>query len=193
MLLKMIDDDLALHHVQHAGHMWIDRFAVTYQRIFAGEPYLEHFTLDEAREAYRKLTNTPNNITLIIADKRNTVVAFAIAIPIRFKYSVASELSGLVPLNHTMYLAELGVLPTHRGRGMGRQLVMHRLKLIDRNNFTHVVLRVSELREAYLLYEGLGFEDMGVWMEVTSKRVDGTVGTDRRLFMSRVLSQVPIP
>ncbi len=37
------------------------------------------------------------------------------------------------------------------------------------------------------MYIKLGFDDMGVYMEVPSFRQDGRETTDRRLFLSRVL------
>ncbi len=47
-------------------------------------------------------------------------------------------------------------------------------------------LRTSASRDgAYEMFRGLGFEDMGVYMEVTSRRIDGSVSTDRRLFLTR--------
>ena len=38
----------------------------------------------------------------------------------------------------------------------------------------------------------MGFDEMGVTMDVSAMRTDGKVTTDRRMFMSKVLSQVPL-
>ena len=38
----------------------------------------------------------------------------------------------------------------------------------------------------------LGFEDMGVWMDVHQRRVNGEMSSDRRVFLSKVLSQVDL-
>jgi hypothetical protein len=47
---------------------------------------------------------------------------------------------------------------------------------------------VSTARNAlYDLYRGRGFEDMGLHTEVVGRRVDGSVTTDRRVFLSRIL------
>ena len=63
-----------------------------------------------------------------------------------------------------------------------------RLDHIDQKRFTHAVLRVSALKNAsYEMYLRLGFDDMGVYMEVPSMRTDGREMTDRRLFLARVL------
>jgi hypothetical protein len=37
------------------------------------------------------------------------------------------------------------------------------------------------------MYLKRGFQDIGVYMEVHSRRIDGQVTTDRRLFLSQVL------
>jgi ribosomal protein S18 acetylase RimI-like enzyme len=106
---------------------------------------------------------------------------------------VAAELAGLVPHKHTYYLAELGVVEAFRGRGLGRVLINERIKLMDPKRYSHIVLRVSAERHFSTdLYESMGFVDMGVYMDVSNRRVDGTVSNDRRLFMSRVLSLVDI-
>jgi ribosomal protein S18 acetylase RimI-like enzyme len=56
-----------------------------------------------------------------------------------------------------------------------------------------VLLRVSTNNTpSSEMYRAMGFEDMGVYMDVNSMRTDGRVSTDRRFFMSHVLSQVPL-
>ena len=195
MLIKPLAQDVDLHWIRTPKEAaeWRPGFIGAYQTIFAEAPYFERYTPLDAEGIYQKLSSVTGNITLIAAKPNRTVVGFGIAIPIRDKYSVAAELSGLIPLTHTMYLAELGVLEEYRRMGIGRTLIRERLRLIDQNNFSHVVLRVStNFDPAKNLYESLGFEDMGVYMEVSRVRTDGLVKTDRRLFMSRLLSQVPL-
>ena len=100
------------------------------------------------------------------------------------------QLRGLLPVPHTFYLAELGVLESARGQGIGKMLVAQRLELIDHRKFTHVVLRVSAVRnQSYDMYMDMGFDDIGVYTEVHSRRTDGRVSTDRRLFLSKLLSR----
>ena len=51
-----------------------------------------------------------------------------------------------------------------------------------------MILRTSATKNAaYEMYLRLGFEDTGVYMEVPSRRNDGSFRTDRRLFMAKVL------
>ena len=84
---------------------------------------------------------------------------------------------------------------------MTRRSLRHRLKRggqkplrrIDHNQYSHVVLRISQDNTpSGEMYKALGFTDMGVYMDVRSLRMDGEIRPDRRLFLSRVLSQVHI-
>lgn len=164
-------------------------FVGAYQTIFGGFPYFQRYTPEEAEGVYRRLVGTPDNITLV-ATAGGALVGFGAAIPARCQRDVATELTGLVPLAHTVYLAELGVVDAWRGQGLGRALIRERLRLVDPSRYSHAVLRVSVQNTGIAeLYRSLGFEDMGVYQEVRSLRTDGRVRTDRRFFMSRVLSQ----
>ena len=63
-----------------------------------------------------------------------------------------------------------------------------KLSLIDSSRYSQVLLRTAEIPDAsHKMYLALGFEDMGVYIEVSSKRTDGQLTTDRRLFLSRLL------
>ena len=139
------------------------------------------------------LTSVRDHITLLAIDEHSQLAGFGIAIPLTATRLVAASLAGLVPYKHTYYLAELGVLPAWRSRGLGRALVHERIKCMDQDKYSHVVLRVSASRDpSWDLYAEMGFEDMGVYMEVNARRNDGSYTADRRLFLSRVLSQVDV-
>ena len=168
-------------------------FVGAYQTVFTGFPYFERWYPSEAEGVYKKLLATPDNITLLATRGETQVVAFASAIPLAEKPAVATSLTGLVSLRHTFYLAELGVLEPWRGKGIGRMLVRERVRLIDDRRYTHVVLRVSmNHNPSSEMYKAMGFEEMGVYMDVSAMRTDGKVTTDRRMFLSKLLSQVPL-
>jgi len=194
MIIAELEDDIAIRRVLNGeSDRWRVPFTGAYQTIFAGHPYFERFSPIEAEGVYRTLTNTPGNVTLLATQGKDKVVGFGIGIPLVHKHSVASELNGLLPIKHTFYLAELGVLNEFRGRNIGRLLVRERLLLVDREQFSHVVLRVSTNNAPSAeMYRALGFENMGVYMEVTAMRTNGKVRSDRRFFLSRVLSQVEL-
>ena len=161
-------------------------FVGAYQTVWSEPPYNEEFYPYEAEAVLRRQLQTPGHITLLAVRGLSTVVGFGFAVALRHRADVLRELTGLLPTSHTMYLAELGILPAWRGKGLGGTLVDERLQLIDCKKYSHVLLRTST-STGYELYTERSFEDMGVYMEVRSRRVDGSVSTDRRLFLSRVL------
>jgi len=172
---------------------WRAGFIGAYQTIFSGFPYFERWYPSEAEGVYRRLTALEGNVTLVATRGVSQVVGFGVGIPITGNRAVATVLTGLVPLKHTFYLAELGVLEEYRARHVGRTLVRERLKLIDPHLYSHVVLRVSMNHSPSTeMYKAMGFEEMGVYMDVSAMRADGKVTTDRRMFLSKLLSQVPL-
>lgn len=165
-------------------------FAGAYQDIFSEPPYNERYFPSEAQAILRRYLSTPENICMLAIRGRAKVVGFGIGVPANSKPDIARDLRGLLPVPHSYYLAELGVLESARGVGLGKTLVTQRLELIDHQKYTHVVLRVSAVRNrSYDMYMDMGFDDIGVYTEVHSRRTDGRVSTDRRLFMSKLLSR----
>jgi len=163
-------------------------FAGAYQDIFSEPPYNERIFPSEAQAALYRYLQTPENITILAIKGRSRVIGFGIGVPARSKPDISRDLHGLLPVQHTFYLAELGVLEGHRCNGIGTSLINHRISAIDHHRYTHAVLRVSAVKNAsYDMYLGMGFDDIGVYTEVHSRRVDGRVSTDRRLFLSKVL------
>ena len=194
MLLRRLDHDVTLHLVRAAEDiaLWRPGFIAAYLKIFEEPPYLEDYTEAEAGAVWDYLTRCREHVTLVAA-QGDQVVGFGIAIPLAQTRKVAAALAGLVPDKHTFYLAEMGILPAWRGLGLGRVLIRERIKHMDSDRYSHVVLRVPlEGGSSGELYRALGFEDMGVYMDVENRRTDGAVRTDRRMFMSRVLSQVDV-
>jgi len=163
-------------------------FVGAYQTIFAEAPYYERFFPNEAEAVLRRCLQTPGHISLLVVRGATQVVGFAMGVPLASRQDVYRDMGGLLPVAHTFYLAELGVLPEFRNRGLGAMLVQKRLEMIDKKVFSHVVLRTSTSQEeGPKLYERAGFEDIGVYQEVSARRIDGSVRTDRRLFFSKVL------
>ena len=160
-------------------------FVGAYQSIFAEPPYSERFYPMEAEAILNKNLHTKDNITLL-AVIFEMVVGFAFAFPVIRCNDSTSKIRGLIPIQHTFYLAELGVLESHRRQGIGKALTQWRLSLIDSSRYQYAVLRTSVVKDAsYQMYRSMNFEDMGVYTEVSSRRTDGMVRTDRRLYLSR--------
>ena len=194
MVIKEIEGGIAIHRIASSEdwERWMPGLVAAYHTVFSGFPYFERYLDDEVHGTFSALASASGGIVLVAADG-DTVAGFSAAIPLHHKASVANQLTGLVPIQHTFYLAELGVLPQYRGRKIGRNLVRERLRLIDPDQYSHVVLRIStDNTPSGEMYKALGFFDMGVTMHVTRRRQDGEVRQDERLFLSRVLSQVPM-
>lgn len=167
---------------------WRAAFVGAYQAVWSEPPYNERFFPDEAEGVLRKSVQTPDNLTLLATTDNGIVAGFGFAYPVSARSDVVREIRGLLPPDETFYFAELGVLERWRQHGLGAQLVQERLRLIDTQRFHHVLLRTSAVRNAsYEMYLRLGFVDTGVYMEVPSRRQDGTVRTDRRLFLAKVV------
>lgn len=163
-------------------------FVGAYQSVWSEPPYNERFFPDEAEGVLRKAVSTPDNITLLAVREPGIVAGFAIAYPLHARADIVREVRGLLPIDETVYFAELGVVEDHRGKGLGRELIRLRLEAIDTQRYHHVLMRTSASRNAtYEMYSAAGFVDTGVYMEVPSRRLDNTVQTDRRLFMAKVL------
>jgi len=195
MLLSRFDDDIRIEHLQTPEELarWRQGFIDAYRVIFRAHPYYEDISEEQAAYSWDYLTSSAGHITLLALTDKDEVAGFGIAVPLSATRLVAAQLAGLVPHKYTYYLAELGVVEPYRGRGLGRALIQERIKLMDPKLFSHVVLRVSAKRHASAdLYESMGFVDMGVYMDVSNPRVDGTVSRDRRLFLSKVLSLVDV-
>lgn len=170
------------------AELWRAAFVGAYQAIWSEPPYNERFFPEEAEGVLRRAVRIPDNITLLAVRETGVVVGFAVAYPVKDRPDVVRDIRGLLPIEHTMYFAELGVLEEVRQHGLGHQLVDLRLSLIDRSRFNNVLLRTSAVRNAsYEMYRKMGFVDTGVYMEVPSRRLDGTTRTDRRLFLAKVI------
>lgn len=167
---------------------WRAAFAGAYQAIWSEPPYDERYFPDEAEGVLLRAVRLPDHVTLLAVRDSGIVAGFGIAYPVQAKSDVAREIRGLLSVEDTFYFAELGVLDDYRARGLGQDLVQLRLALMDKSRFHHVLLRTSALRNAsYELYLRLGFQDTGVYMEVKSRKNDGSQRTDRRLFLSKVV------
>lgn len=164
---------------------WRAAFAGTYQEVWSEAPYYERFFPDEAEGVFRRTLHMPDNLTVLGVRETGLVVGFGMGYPVVGNPAVVRDVRGLLPIEHTFYFADLGVLEPWRRRGIGRQLIDLRLSLIDRSRFAYVLLRISAVKDAvYDMYRRIGFEDTGVYTEVAYRRMDGATRTDRRVYLS---------
>jgi hypothetical protein len=191
---QQLEDGTTIHHVVTDAEVEAFRagFVAAYRRIFARPPYEEDFSEEEAGAIYAKLASAPSRVMLLATGPRGDVTGFAVAVPLLHCSLEARTLGGIVPPKHTMYLAELGVDEAAPDE-LSTELTRLRLKLLDRDRYSHVVIRIAEgPLSSYEFYRALSFKDTGVTMTVNRRRTDGTVRGDERSFLSRVLSQVAL-
>ncbi len=163
-------------------------FAGAYQDVWSEPPYHQRFYPSEAEGILLSYLRTPEQITLLAVRGTSQVVGFAIGVPAASRPDVIREVRGLVPVSDTFFLAELGLLEGWRGKGIGRQLIDLRASIIDRSRYNQALLRVSTAKNLlYELYRKLGYEDVGLHTEVASLRIDGSVTTDRRVYLFKSL------
>ncbi len=189
-VVKVRDDGIRILRLRGPADAepWRAAFAGAYQAIWSEPPYDERFFPDEAEGILLRAVRLPDHVTLLAVREGGIVAGFGIAYPVQAKSDVARDIRGLLPVEDTFYFAELGVLDSYRRSGLGQELVQLRLDLMDKARYHHVLLRTSAARNAsYEMYLRLGFEDTGVYMEVKSRKNDGSQRTDRRLFLSRVV------
>jgi ribosomal protein S18 acetylase RimI-like enzyme len=166
-------------------------FAGAFQDVWSEPPYNQRVFPSEAEGILLSYLRTPEQITLLAVRGATQVVGFAIGVPAASRPDVIREVRGLVPVSDTFFLAELGLLETWRGKGLGRQLIDLRASLIDHYRYHQALLRVSTAKNLlYELYRRLGYEDVGLHTEVASLRIDGSVTTDRRVYLFKTL-EVP--
>ena len=169
----------------------LQSFVDAYLHIFSEAPYFEQFFPEEVQAILEQNLRSPENITLFAVDTtqpQHPVIGFSFADPVISRPDVSRQLRGLLPIRNTFYFSELGILPTYRRRGLGKLLTELRIQNIDIQKYTHVVLRTSIEKDASQeMYKKMQFEDMGVYCQVTSRKNDGELRTDKRLFLSRLL------
>jgi ribosomal protein S18 acetylase RimI-like enzyme len=163
-------------------------FVGAYQTIFADPPYSERVFPNEAESVLALSLQTPGNITLLVVRGATQIIGFAMGVPLAARPDIYRDMGGLMPVSHTFYLSELGVLPAYRNQGLGALLLQERLQAIDTHVFSHAVLRTTANKDvSQRIYDAAGFEDIGVVQEVSARRMDGGVRTDRRLLLSKSL------
>ena len=178
---------LKMEHLTDA-EPWRASFAGSFQEVWSDPPYGERWFPEEAEGVLRRNLSVSDSHTLLAVRDSGVVSGFALGCPVSAAPGVVREVRGLLPIEHTFYFSELGVLEQYRKRGFGRQMVALRLSLLNRQKYHHVLMRISTQRDfVYEFYRAQGFEDMGLFTEVTFRRMDGGVRTDRRVYLSLAL------
>jgi ribosomal protein S18 acetylase RimI-like enzyme len=163
-------------------------FVGVYQAIISEPPYYQRLFPMEAQAVLKRTLETSGHSSFFLVMGATQVLGFGLGVPLESRSEICKEVRGLLDVSHTFYLSEFGVLPKYRERGLGRLMLESRLAEIDRAIFSHAIVRTSTADVvSKRLYKKLGFEEVGVFQEVMGRRNDGTVRSDRRMFMAKVL------
>jgi GNAT superfamily N-acetyltransferase len=124
-------------------------FVAAYQAAFAGPPYFEQYTFEEV---IQEVWNPHREHGMIVlATHAGEVIGFGCALPLLKspddiqEYTRARILEGSLDAHpdNVWYMSELGVTSEYRGRGIGTQLVKHRLLSIQHTDGTHYMFRTA--------------------------------------------------
>ena len=161
----------------------------TYQIVFSTPPYNERFYPNEVENLMRRhLEGKEQSTTLVVKAQR--VIGFGLAAPVNNYPDIARRIRGLLPGKQTYYIAELGVLPDSRRKGLGQKILDQHLRMMNPDKFNYIVLRSSASEDpAHFMFQKMGFEDMGVYMDIHSRKTDGSTRTDHRVLLSRMVNE----
>lgn len=151
-----------------------------YQNIFSAPPYFENFYEEKVAEIFKEYLEKG---VLFLARTEDEIVGFGAALPL----TADQELSNLaiqfgIDPEKTWYMADLGVSPGYRRKGLAEELVLARLTSFERG--FSVLMRTSRQNFAsQSLYRKLLFKQVnGMKQEVEQKRTDGQIRKDGRIF-----------
>ena len=150
--------------------------AEVYQRAFAQPPYNEAFTLEESN----------NNLAQLIIEGGDLLT--------RKLGDKAICLAGGFPLADGSYwIEELAVEPDFQGEGIGRQILRDLLTIVAGRNILSIGLRTTgNNTKALGLYTSEGFTVSRPPVAVASKRENGRIELDKRVYLSKTLSNEPM-
>jgi len=154
-----------------------------YQGIFSKAPYFEQFTPEEVNGFFMEYAS--KGILFLAEDQKNErLIGFGAVLPLRMVTDVAqiAKKKGF-DVEKTWYMADLGVDEDYRREGIGKTLVLERLRSLP--EVSSVLMRTSKDNwNSRSLYKSLGFERvrlMTQWVE--QKRTNGEIVRDPRIFM----------
>lgn len=155
-----------------------------YQDVFADPPYEEFFDPEEVRGFFELYLLSG---LLLISETKDTneVVGFVAAVPLILEQAIANIASEQgFDVDKTWYYADLGVDKKYRRQKIASLLVQ---KMIGMKPAEALLMRTSENNIAsQRVNMQQGFELVeGMEQQVEQLRQDGSVQTDRRIFLSR--------
>jgi len=152
-----------------------------YQQVFSEPPYYEQFTPEEVRNFWDNYLSC--GVVVVDYNEEGRVIGFAAAVPLTAEKEV-SELAKSHNFNPETdwYHAEVGVDPNYRRQHLATRLINELLGQVPAQT---IIMRTQERNEASLgLHHRAGFKIVpGMFQEKESPRVNGSVTTDKRVFL----------
>lgn len=171
--------------------------AKLYQDVFAEAPYFEKFTIDEIKDDFQACLRDRGNI-LVARDpaKDFAPVAFISAVPLKSKFNLAAAVVPHVDPAKAAYLAEDGVAPAYRCKGLSSNMKKLLMEACSLEGFTQMLIRTSQssYNQINSINKTGGTVIPGLIQDVDSTRLDGTVTSDKRaLYVYDLKEEIPEP
>lgn len=162
----------------------------TYQRVFNDSPYEEDFNYELAEEIIQSIEGTDTEGFIAVDDGMPVAFGWGEVLEASDREDFPDEVPEQFFNGKSFYFAELGVLPSYRDQGIGKEIKRRELEeMKNREDLDRGMMRTSiEDNEKKLgLDEDLGFEALEPDGEIVSERVDsvGTEGSDLRGYFWR--------
>lgn len=128
----------------------IDGFIKVFREAFAGAPYFEEYTVDQARAIWDEHFQHGR---IILAKDGSEIVGLGCSVPLYKAPQAVQEFladmkkKGYLPNDFTpnsaWYMSELAVLEKYRNRGIAYELVRHRLIDVSHGSSAYYVMRTD--------------------------------------------------
>jgi hypothetical protein len=159
--------------------------AQLYKNAFAEPPYCENFSIEEVKKFFQEYFDEGGFIFVATNPQQgDKPVAFLVTVPLKAHFDLAAKTARYVDTLKTTYFADAGVDPAYRRRDIS---VKMKQILFEKNalaGFKQGLSRTSQ--ESYKQISAFnkvgGKAIAGLFQDVASKRLDGTIVTDRRIF-----------
>lgn len=154
-----------------------------YSDVFAEPPYLENFSLQESAGIFKKYVED-NGILFVALDSAEKPVAFSVAVPY-ITTDIMRDMPDMVTKpDKVVYVADAGVEKGYRRQNLSVLLKKRVLETARAEGYKGAISRTSQ--ESYKQISAFnkvgGFCLKGAFQDVASRRIDGMVTTDRRVF-----------
>jgi histidine racemase len=154
-----------------------------YKDIFSQPPYYEIFDDNQVGDIFLEYFK---NGKIFLAKSEEKIIGFGALVPLTQEPELVTLLaSSNIDISNTWYMADLGINPIDRRKGLGRLLVQKRIDAAPDNST--IIMRTSVNNFAsQSLYKSLGFKQIpDAYQDVINTRTDGTIQTDKRIFLAR--------